>query len=327
MTDSLLAFARRQSLRAEWVDLNVELKEFQPLLLQALGETIHFSIVGDPRLPLCRVDSTHFQSAILNLAINARDAMPDGGLFTITTGFTMLGKEDLLENPDANPGRFVTVSVQDTGSGMSDAVMAKVFEPFFTTKEIGKGSGLGLSQVFGFVRQSGGHVSLHSTPGTGTCVTICLPAPEDVQGGSVVEKSPRQARRAELRDVGVLVVEDDTDVLRVIAACLADAGCRVRTTQTVQEALKLLRENDDIQCLLSDVALRGDRSGIQLACLAREMRPDLSIILATGHADVPSVEHEAVTSDFQLLRKPILPEELLSRISETIATGVSRHPA
>ena len=128
--------------------------------------------------------------------------MPDGGQLTITTGVTVLGKEDLLENPDANPGRFVTVSVQDTGLGMSATVMSKVFEPFFTTKEIGKGSGLGLSQVFGFVRQSGGHVSLRSTPGTGTCVAICLPAPEDAQGGPVIEKSSHQARRTELRDVG-----------------------------------------------------------------------------------------------------------------------------
>ena len=125
----------------------------------------------------------------------------------------------------------------------------------------------------------------------------------------------------------VLVVEDDRDVLRVMAACLTDAGCRVRTTQTVQEALTILRDSDDIQCLLSDVTLGGDRSGIQLASMARDMRPDLSIILATGHAALPLVEHEAVASDFQLLRKPVLPEELLARISETIAAGVSRHPA
>ena len=171
-------------------------------------------------------------------------------------------------------------------------------------------------------------MSLRSTPGTGTCVAICLPAPEDAQGGPVIEKSSHQARRTELRDVGVLVVEDDRDVLRVMAACLTDAGSRVRTTQTVfQEALTILRDSDDIQCLLSDVTLGGDRSGIQLASMARDMRPDLSIILATGHAALPLVEHEAVASDFQLLRKPVLPEELLARISETIAAGVSRHPA
>jgi signal transduction histidine kinase len=179
LTSSLLAFARRESLREERVSVNTLLQEFQPILLRASGDTIRFQTFLAPELPRCDTDPGHFQSAILNLVINARDAMPEGGELSITTGVMTLGENDLLGNPDARPGRFVSVSVQDDGSGMTAEVLARVFEPFFTTKDVGKGTGLGLSQVYGFARQSGGHVHLRSKPGEGTCVTLCLPAADD----------------------------------------------------------------------------------------------------------------------------------------------------
>jgi signal transduction histidine kinase len=175
LTGSLLAFARRQTLRVERVDLNTTLQEFQPILLQAIGDTVQLRNYLAPDLPRCEVDPVHFKSAILNLVINARDAMPGGGQLSITTGETILNEVDLAENPDARPGRFVSVSVRDSGSGMATQILAQVFEPFFTTKEIGKGSGLGLSQVYGFVRQSGGHVHLSSNPGAGTVVSLYFP--------------------------------------------------------------------------------------------------------------------------------------------------------
>jgi signal transduction histidine kinase len=178
LTSSLLAFARRQSLQMERVNVNALLQEFQPILLRVISADIRLSTFLGPGLPDCEADPAHFQSAILNLVINARDAMPEGGQLSITTGLTALGEEDLLANPDAGPGRFVSVSVQDSGCGMTVEVLARVFEPFFTTKEAGKGSGLGLSQVYGFARQSGGHVHLSSQPGTGTCVTLYLPVAE-----------------------------------------------------------------------------------------------------------------------------------------------------
>jgi signal transduction histidine kinase len=184
LTGSLLAYARRQALRTEQVNVNKLLAEFEPLLLRALGATVEFRMVFGEPVPACEADPAHFQSAILNLAINARDAMPHGGRLIIASGAESLGDADLAGNPDARPGRFATVSVSDTGEGMTEDVMARVFEPFFTTKEVGKGSGLGLSQVFGFVRQSGGHLRLVSAPGQGTTATICLPAAE--AGGSTV---------------------------------------------------------------------------------------------------------------------------------------------
>jgi signal transduction histidine kinase len=183
LTGSLLAYARRQALRTERVDVNMLLTEFEPLLLRTLGGTIVFRMTLQSSVPSCQADPTHFQSAILNLTINARDAMPHGGTLSVSSGVETLAAADLAGNPDASPGRFVCVSVQDTGHGMTPDILARVFEPFFTTKPIGRGSGLGLSQVYGFARQSGGHVRLASTPGTGTRATISLPVLQAAQDG------------------------------------------------------------------------------------------------------------------------------------------------
>jgi signal transduction histidine kinase len=173
---TLLAFARREAVRVERKNINELLREFQPILARAIDDRISVEIAVAPDLPDCYADPAHFQSAILNIVINARDAMPNGGTLSIITAEAHLDAGDLLGNDDASPGQFVSISVQDTGSGMTREVQARVFEPFFTTKEAGKGSGLGLSQVYGFARQSGGHVTLRSTPGAGTCITILLPA-------------------------------------------------------------------------------------------------------------------------------------------------------
>jgi signal transduction histidine kinase len=175
LTSSLLTFARRQSLEAEQVDLNGLIKEFEPILLRTLGTKIDCEVKLAAGILRCRVDPAHFQSAVLNLVINARDAMPDGGVLTIATGHGTLGPADLEGNTEATPGPFVWVSVRDTGTGMTQDIMVRVYEPFFTTKEPGKGSGLGLSQIYGFARQSGGHIQLVSAPGQGTEATLWLP--------------------------------------------------------------------------------------------------------------------------------------------------------
>jgi signal transduction histidine kinase len=183
LTGSLLAYARRQAHRTERMDVNRLLTEFEPLLLRSLGGTIDFRMDLPARVPMCEADPAHFQSAVLNLVINARDAMPDGGVLSVTSGVETLDAAELTGNPDASPGRFVAVSVRDTGEGMTPEVLARVFEPFFTTKDVGKGSGLGLSQVYGFALQSGGHVRLVSAPGEGTCATICLPVAPSLKSG------------------------------------------------------------------------------------------------------------------------------------------------
>ncbi len=175
LVSSLLAFSRRQALEIERVDVNTLLQEFRPILLRAIDDKIEFRTEYAQNLPACDLDPAHFQSAVLNFVINARDAMPEGGRLSISTGIRTLEKEDLVANPEASPGRFITVSVQDSGIGMTPEILDRVFEPFFTTKDVGKGSGLGLSQVYGFARQSRGDVRLHSKSGEGSCVTIFVP--------------------------------------------------------------------------------------------------------------------------------------------------------
>ena len=164
------------------MNANTLLQEFEPILLRALGSKIRFHAFLAPDLPDCLTDPAHFQSAVLNLVINARDAMPEGGQLSITTAAVTLAAAELLANPDAEPGWFVSVAGRDDGVGMTTEVLTQVFEPFFTTKEVGKGSGLGLSQVYGFTRQSGGHVRLQSQPGSGTCVTLYLPVADGSAG-------------------------------------------------------------------------------------------------------------------------------------------------
>ena len=182
LTRSLLAFARRQPLQMTVLDVNALLEDFTVLVRQAVGAPVAVTFEPDPGLPPCRTDPAQLEAAVLNLAINARDAMPDGGRLRITTGTATLDAAALAGNSEAQPGRFVTVVVADTGSGMTPDVVAKAFEPFFTTKPIGEGTGLGLSQVFGFARQLGGHVTIRSAPGQGTTVTLCLPtAPPPVE--------------------------------------------------------------------------------------------------------------------------------------------------
>jgi signal transduction histidine kinase len=175
LTTGLLTFARRQVLEARRVNLNDLLTEFEPILFRAVGAAVQCRFELAPGLPDCYADPAHFQSAVLNLVINARDAMPQGGRLLVATRRTKLGPAELTGNPDAVPGEFVGVSVRDTGVGMTDEVLAQVFEPFFTTKEVGKGSGLGLSQIYGFARQSGGHVQLISKPDEGTEAMLWLP--------------------------------------------------------------------------------------------------------------------------------------------------------
>jgi two-component system, NtrC family, sensor kinase len=175
LTSCLLAFARLQVLETDTVDVNLLISRFLPVIQQSVGEAVQLELHLHSNLPRCRVDAAQFEAALLNVAINARDAMADGGTLTIATQPAELNDKDLADNREAKPGTFVAVSLTDTGSGMSREVMAKAFEPFFTTKDIGEGAGLGLSQVFGFVRQLGGHVTIESTPGRGSEVTLCLP--------------------------------------------------------------------------------------------------------------------------------------------------------
>jgi CheY-like chemotaxis protein len=221
-------------------------------------------------------DPGQLESALLNLCVNARDAMPDGGWLVITTEELVLSEADVANAEDAQPGRYATIAVSDTGSGMTPEVAAHVFEPFFTTKPLGQGTGLGLSQIYGFIRQSGGIVQLQTAPGKGTVVRLCLP----------FDKLNPDSRTASPGDLGktVLLVEDEQDVREMTAEHLRDLGYRVLEAEEGAAALRLVQAGAHLDLLVSDFGLPGGMNGRQLADLVRERLPGLPVILITGYA-------------------------------------------
>lgn len=310
---SLLAFARRQPLVLATVDANALVQDFRPLLRRALDESIILEFALDQKLPPCRADAAQLEAALLNLAINARDAMPRGGKLRIVTRRAWLQEQALAGNPDAQPGPYVAVEVRDTGEGMSPEVRERAFEPFFTTKKAGEGTGLGLSQVFGFMRQIGGHVAIQSTPGRGTTVTLYLPL-----GSEVEAPAARPAAPARLPGSGqgtsVLVVEDEPAVRAVAVDMLTDYGFTVLAAPDGPTALQLLREGVQADILFSDVVMPGGMTGVDLAREARRLRPRIGVLLASGYAAEALAKHGGA-GEFELISKPYDVETVIARIA------------
>jgi signal transduction histidine kinase len=283
LTQQLLAFSRRQHLTPVTLDAAQLIRDFVPLLRQAVGEAVTLDLaLADRPLPV-HVDRTQLETALLNLAVNARDAMPDGGQLTITA-----------QQADDR----VLLEVRDTGLGMTPRVRDHVFEPFFTTKEVGKGSGLGLSQVYGFVSQSHGEVAIDSAPGKGTAVRLLLPLSAErcearEERAVITEPAPGTER--------ILVVEDEATVRDLAVEMLRNLGYQIVTAGDAAEALEVLREDDGIDLLFSDVVMPGGSSGVGLAQSARALRPDLPILLTSGYVAEPALLNGA---DFPLVDKP-----------------------
>ncbi len=265
LTQQLLAFSRRQRLAPEAVDLHRLVAEISDLLTRAVGTTVMLEIQLPGQLPPAFVDPTQMELVLLNLAINARDAMPDGGVLTIAGSELASAPLELAE--DLAAGSYVVIAITDTGSGMTPEVQERAFEPFFTTKEQGKGTGLGLSQVYGFVRQSGGAVKLRSAPGEGTTVTLYLPRAEVAPVAVVADGSepPAPATHA-----SILVVDDDDDVRDLVVAMLEELGYRVTAAENGSVALELLSQNSPFDLLLADVAMPG-LSGVDVVHAARDL--------------------------------------------------------
>ncbi len=315
LIESLMAFARRQRLTTETVDANALVRDFTSFVRRTFPETIELAVALDERPLYCRADAAHLESALFNLVINARDAMAQGGgRLTFTTARSSLTADDLADNADARPGAFVTITVADTGSGMAPEVMGRAFEPFFTTKEIGKGSGLGLSQVYGFARQLGGHVTLDSAPDRGTTVRLHLPAVEP-QAAPAADQ-PRAA--TEHAGATILLVEDDADVRDVLRETLAAAGFRVVTATTGRAAAAILEFDTAVDLLLSDMVMPGGMSGTELARLARRLRPGLPVLLMSGHIDASLAAHAPADGEFVLMAKPFRQHELVQRVGEAL---------
>ena len=314
LTASLLAFSRRQSLRPEPTDANALIQEFATLVRRTLGERIQLELSFDPTLRPCLVDAAQLEAAVLNLAINARDAMPDGGTLTIQTRTVDLGTRDLRENTEAKPGPYVAIEVRDTGMGMSADVLARAFEPFFTTKDVGgKGSGLGLSQLYGFVRQLRGHVVIDSVVGRGTTVTMFLPQTAAYAAPAQAEAPHATAGKVTaVSSATVLVVEDDADVLDVTCAMLRASGYRVLVARDGQEGLSLLHRGETVDLLFADIMMPNGVSGTHLARQARDLRPGIKVLLTSGYAKAAS---DTGAGEFEVLGKPYRQTQLAARIA------------
>ena len=314
LSGSLLAFARRQALRPEPVDAAALIQEFTTLIRRAIGETITLELGFEPCLPLCQTDAAQLQTAVLNLVVNARDAMPEGGTLTIRAARAELTPDDLAGNDEAAPGSFVAISVRDTGHGMAPEVLARAFEPFFTTKEVGRGTGLGLAQVYGFVRQLGGHVGVSTRPGEGTTVTLYLPVSHERSTRSLDIGNDPPATVVTVSSSTVLVVEDEAAVREIAAEMLREAGWRVISAADGREALSVLQTGEPVDVLFSDVVMPG-LNGFELARAARGMRPGLPVLLTSGYA---GAAHGHEEPEFAVLQKPYERHELLRNLGALV---------
>lgn len=320
LTGQLLAFGRRQPLNPRLADVGQLVSHFSDLLRRALGEAIELRTIvsGSPGSAL--IDASQLQNALLNLALNARDAMPRGGRLTVEISPAKLDADYASMYPEVRTGNYVLISVTDTGSGMSAEVRQRAFEPFFTTKGVGAGTGLGLSMVYGFTRQSGGHVQLYSEVDEGTSVRLFLPvataALSDAPAASPAD-APATVHDLPGGSETILVVEDDARVRRVVVARLDDTGYRVLEADTAAQALPMLASHPEIALLFTDIVMPGGISGDELAREARLIRPDIKIILTSGFAE-PGVAVRELAASASWLKKPYTAMELALRIRELL---------
>jgi nitrogen-specific signal transduction histidine kinase len=306
LTNRLLAFSRRQPLQTSIVNLQDLVPTMLELLQRTLGERIDVQLKSPDGLWPVQVDATQFEAALVNLAVNARDAMPDGGSLTVEMANRTIGEGAPIGELT---GDIVVTSITDTGTGMPPEVVAKVFEPFFTTKESGKGTGLGLSMVYGFVRQSGGHVEIDSVPLEGTTIRIFLPR---AQNHDLVAAVARPATiLAPVRGDGetILVVEDDPKVRQVTVSTLRSLGFQVREAENGDQAVVSLNQNNGVDLVLSDIKMPGTLNGTELARQVQESWPDIKVLLTSGY-----VEAEDDVGPFNIIFKPYRVTELAERV-------------
>jgi PAS domain S-box-containing protein len=312
----LLAFGRRQALNPKPIDLSELVGGTVDLLRRSLGESIEISTRLPAGLPITLADPAQVGNALLNLAINARDAMPNGGKLAIETALATIERETIGHDGDLVPGTYVTLAVTDTGTGMTPEVRSRAFEPFYTTKEVGAGSGLGLSMVYGFVKQSGGQVGLYTELGIGTTVRIYLPVEEKAtQGvGAIARQAPGRRRTGER----ILVVEDQDRVRKVTARRLADLGYSVLEADSGPAALALLDRGEAIDLLFTDIVMPAGISGLELARMVRERLPDLKILFTSGFTEPDKIREGALTLNVAWIGKPYSTLELQERLSELL---------
>jgi CheY-like chemotaxis protein len=296
LTSQLLSFARRQSVNPQTIDVRDSIFSVRDVLDTGLGSAIELQIEADEGVWPIRVDAAEFETALVNLVINARDAMPEGGHVTVQAS-------NVFVDDGVTKGDFVAIKVRDTGTGIPEDIRVKIFDPFFTTKPVGKGTGLGLSQVHGFAHQAGGTIAVDSELGKGTSFTICLP-----RGAAALTRRPE-----ELTPVGtgtVLLVEDNPDVATASTGLLEELGYSVRWASDVDAALREIAA-DGIDLVLSDIVMPGKMDGLALARLLKQKHPGLPILLASGYSEAA----RNAAAEFPILRKPYQIHELNEALS------------
>jgi CheY-like chemotaxis protein len=316
LTRQLLAFSRSQELRPAVIDLSQVVTNVGPMLRRLLGEQIE--LVVKPTEEPCRTiaDRNQIEAIMVNLAVNARDAMPAGGTLAIETSIVELDESNWLDDADVTPGRYAGLVVSDTGAGMDAETLAHVFEPFFTTKAPGSGTGLGLATVYGTVKQSGGYIWVYSEPGVGTTFKLYLPQTDDEEARAASEPTPSAPPKATGHET-ILVAEDEAVVREMVVASLERLGYRVVAASTGEEAVRLIdRLGDEIDLLLSDVVMPG-MSGPDLYDRARRTRPDLRAIFMSGYTALSM--GRPIPEGVTLLEKPFSAARLDQVVRETLA--------
>jgi len=324
LTQRLLAFARRQPLAPKPIDPNALVNGMTDLLHRTLGETISLEVVLAAGLWRVEADPNELENAVLNLAVNARDAMAGGGRLTIETANAHLDEAYTRRYAEVAAGQYVALSVSDSGIGMNEATVQRAFEPFFTTKPVGQGTGLGLSQVYGFVKQSRGHVKIYSEVGVGTTVKIYLPrlVGDEAALGKPLEQLVPEASNKET----ILLVEDDEDVRQAAAESLRELGYRVLEAADGPSAVAQLEQHREINLLLTDVVLPGGMNGAQVAAALRAIRPGVPVLFTTGYARNAIVHHGRLDAGVHLLTKPFTFEDLANRVRDLLDSDALSSP-
>lgn len=322
LTQRLLAFSRRQPLAPKPIDTDRLVAGMSDLLGRALGETVRLEIVTNPGLWKVEVDPNQLENCILNLAVNARDAMPSGGKLAIETANARLDEAYTAAQAEVAPGHYVVIAVSDTGTGMSREVLARVFEPFFTTKEVGRGTGLGLSMVYGFVKQSGGHVKIYSEEGSGTTIKIYLPR---LLRDAEPEEEGAEARHESFgHDEVILVAEDDDDVRAYTVEILRELGYHVLEAQDGPAALRIIeRPEQAVDLLFTDVVMPG-MSGSELADHARVIRPELKVLYTSGYTRNAIVHNGRLDAGVEMIAKPFTYQALAARVRDMLDSVATR---
>jgi signal transduction histidine kinase len=321
LTGQLLAFARKQPLEPTPIDLATAVPKLIPMLQSMLGEEIDVRYVEPPKLWFAMTDASQLESAMLNLALNARDAMPDGGRLTIELANKVLDEEYAGANVEIAPGSYVMLAISDTGHGMTPDVAARAFEPFFSTKPEGKGTGLGLSMVYGFVKQSGGHVKLYSEPSHGTTVRIYLPkaTATEISRAEQIETPAEWPRGS----ATLLVVEDEPDVREIASKALRDLGYSVLEAADGEEALRVFSAHDaGVDLLLSDVVLPGNVRARDMVERITSLRPEIKVLYMSGYSENAIIHHGRLDDGVQLISKPFKREQLAHKVAQVL--GLSK---